>query len=156
ASSSASLHFPIAIPVRLRSSLTISMDTGLLIALPLLDNHFFDFQLLALFHPTNNGDAHIVFLIDDPLSELFDDQLNALQSIVVAGDHMVNRIGVAVGIDQSHDGDAEVTRLIDGNVLPIGVDENDETRDLLHCSNPLKVSLQLELELRLQGELLFG
>ena len=58
---------------------------------------------------------HIVFLVDDRLCECRQDELNALEGIVVASNNIINRIWIAIGIDQRHDRDAEFNRFSDRN-----------------------------------------
>ena len=54
------------------------------------------------------------------------DQLDGADGVVVAGDDVIDLIGVAVGVGDGHDGDAQLVRLGDGVALLAGV--HDEQR----------------------------
>src|ERR1019366_3176867 len=45
--------------------------------------------------------------------------------VVVAGDHVVDDVGVTVGVHDRHDGQTELARFGDGNVLLLRVDDED-------------------------------
>src|SRR5690606_31968110 len=63
-------------------------------------------------------------------------------------------VGVAVGVENADDGDAELARLVDREVLLLGVDNPDRRRGLREVANTAKRLVQL-IELALLDEQLF-
>src|SRR6266540_2230733 len=63
--------------------------------------------------------------------------------VVVAGDHVVDDVGIAVGVDDRDDGDAEPVGLGHRDVLLLGVDHEDGARELLEAPDTAEVPLQL-------------
>ena len=55
-------------------------------------------------------------------------EVGGADRVVVAGDHVVDDVGVAVGVDDRDDRDAEPVRLGDRDVLLLGVDHEDRAR----------------------------
>src|SRR5689334_6877084 len=72
--------------------------------------------------------------------------------VVVAGDHVVDDVRVAVGVDHGDDRDAETVGLGHRDVLLLGVDHEDGVRQLLEVADAAEVALELrEVARDLQG-----
>jgi hypothetical protein len=73
--------------------------------------------------------------------------------VVVAGDHVVDPVGVAVGVDEPDDGDAKPLRLTDRDQLGLEVDHEHRVGHALHVFDAAQVGAQLD-EVRLGGHAL--
>ena len=71
--------------------------------------------------------------------------------VVVAGDDVLDDVGVAVGVDDGDDRDAELVGLGDGDVLLLRVEDEDGVGQLLHAADAAEVALEL-LELAAEQE----
>src|SRR5690606_13406230 len=69
-------------------------------------------------------------------------------SVVVTRDGVGDLVGVAVGVENCDDRDAKLLRLVDREVLLLGVDHPERRRRLGHVADTAKSLLQL-LELAL-------
>src|SRR3954454_8352717 len=63
-----------------------------------------------------------ILTLDCRLGDLVGDQPNAANSIVVGGDHVIDHIRIAIGIDHSHDRNADFAGLFDSQLLFMRVD----------------------------------
>ena len=78
------------------------------------------------------------------------DQLDSADSVVVAGDDVVDLIGIAVGINDSNNGDVQLAGLGDSDALLVGVNDEHSLRQSLHVLDAAQVLVQLgHLELEL-------
>src|SRR5581483_2881690 len=88
---------------------------------------------------------------DDPAH-----QAAGADGVVVARDHVLDEIGVAVGVDHGHDRQGQLVGLGDGDVLLLGVDDEHRIGEARHTADAAEVALQL-LELTAEDErLLLG
>src|SRR5262249_32620110 len=76
--------------------------------------------------------------------------------IVIAGHHIGDAVGVAIGIDDGGDGQAEAPRLLDGDILLVGIDHEQEVGKPAHILDAAEravelVTLALEREALLLG-----
>src|SRR5919106_2109680 len=82
-----------------------------------------------------------------PLSDRFGDHRghegDRADRVVVPGDHVVHLVGVAVRVDDGHDGYAELVRLGHRDLLLLRVDHVDRRREPLQILDPPEVSLEL-------------
>src|SRR5699024_5023093 len=60
------------------------------------------------------------------------DQLDSADGVVVAGDDVIDLIGVAVGVDDGDDGDVQLAGLGDGDALLMRVDDEQGLGQGLH------------------------
>ena len=67
---------------------------------------------------------------DDP-----GEQADRADRVVVARDLVVDLVGVAVGVEDRDDRDAQLARLADGDVLLLGVDDPHRARDAGHVAD---------------------
>ena len=82
-------------------------------------------------------------------------ELDAPDGIVVAGDDVVDRLRVGVGVDDRDDGDVQSHRLLDSVGLAHDVDDDDRARELGHVGDAGEVLLELvELAAEHRGLLL--
>ena len=103
--------------------------------------------LLAPFH--FDGDA--LLLLDPPgagalldrAADRADHQLAGADRVVVAGDHVVDRLRVAVGVDQADDRDAQASRLAHGDLLGFQVGDEDGVGQAVHVADAAEVELEL-------------
>ncbi len=70
-------------------------------------------------------------------------QLRGPDGVVVAGDHVVDDVGVAVRVDDRDDRDVQPVRLGDRDVLLLGVDHEHRARHLLEVLDAAEVALEL-------------
>src|SRR5438067_7227467 len=122
--------------------------------------------ILAFFRLRLRGLTGVVRLVarlalDGGIRDLAAEQPDGADGVVVAGDHVVDALGVAIGVDQRDDGDAEPGRFVDGDVLLLRVDHEEaagKPRHLLDAAEVLLQLLHLVLEERdlLLGQLLEG
>src|SRR5204862_203340 len=80
--------------------------------------------------------------LDRGVRDLAAEQPDGADGVVVAGDHVVDALGVAVGVDQGHDGDAQAGRLVDGDVLLLRVDDEEAAGKPRHLLDAAQVLLQ--------------
>ena len=62
--------------------------------------------------------------------------------VVVAGDQVLDQVGVAVGVDHGDDGDPEFVGLGDRNVFTDGVNHKDGVREAVHVFYASEVPLE--------------
>ena len=62
------------------------------------------------------------------------DQTDGADGVIVAGDHVVDLIGIAVGVHDGDDGDVQLAGLSNGIALLAGVDDEQSSGQL--CSFP--------------------
>ena len=72
-------------------------------------------------------------------------QLDGADRVVVARDRVVDDVGVAVGVEDRDDGDAELARLVDGEVLLVRVDDPHGRGNLGHVTDAAERLGQLVL-----------
>src|SRR5882724_1600317 len=77
------------------------------------------------------------------VGDLAREQLERADGVVVAGDRVVDEIGVAVRVDDGDDRDLELARLGDGDVLLDDVDDEDGARQLRHALDAAEGPLEL-------------
>ena len=63
--------------------------------------------------------------------------------IVVAGDHVLDDVGITVGVDHRHDGDTQLVRLGHPDGFFLGVDHEHRVWQFLHVADTGQVPLQL-------------
>ena len=61
-------------------------------------------------------------------------QLHGADGVVVAGDDVIDLIGIAVGVHDGHDRDAQRAGLAHGDMLLAGIDHEQRTGELLHLT----------------------
>ncbi len=80
---------------------------------------------------------------DDRIGDLRDHQLNGANCVVVAGDKIVNLIGVAVGVDHGDDRNFQLAGLEDGDAFFLGIDDEQRVGKTVHVLDPAQKPLQL-------------
>ena len=80
-------------------------------------------------------------------------ELDRGDGVVVAGDAVIDHVGIGVGVDEGDHGDAEALGLLDGVLLALGVDDEKGGRGALELTGATEVGLQLG-ELLTQDSLL--
>ena len=88
--------------------------------------------------------------LGDDLADRLGDQRARADRVVVAGDDEVDAVGVAVGVDQADDRDAQALRLFDRDLLGLEVDHEHRVGDALHVLDAAEVRAQLR-EVGLRG-----
>ena len=84
------------------------------------------------------------------LADRLRDQRAGANRVVVAGDHEVDPVGIAVGVDQADDRNAQAARLFDRDLLGFQVDHEHRVGHALHVLHAAEVRAQLR-EVRLRG-----
>ena len=83
------------------------------------------------------------------------DQLDSADSVVVAGDDVIDLIGIAVGINDSNNGDVQLASFGNSDALLVRVNNEHSLRQGLHVLNAAQVLVQLShLQLQLNNFLL--
>ena len=98
--------------------------------------HFLGDALLLL-HPPGAG------ALLDGAADRADHQLAGADRVVVAGDHVVDRGRVAVGVDQADDRDPQAGRLVDRDLLGFEVGDEDGVGQAVHVADAAEVELEL-------------
>ncbi len=93
----------------------------------------------------------VLLALDDRLGRLRGEQLDGPHGVVVAGDGVVDVLGVAVRVDDGHDGDVHLPGLGDGDRLLRRVDDEDGPGQPGHGLQPAQVLLELPVDLLLLG-----
>ena len=70
-------------------------------------------------------------------------QLDGADGVVVAGDDVVDLVGIAVGVHDGHDRDAQNAGLGHGDVLLAGINDEQRAGQLLHVADAAQVLLEL-------------
>src|SRR5437667_177535 len=81
--------------------------------------------------------------LDRGVGDLVAEQPDGADRVVVPRDHVVDALGIAVGIDERHDGDAEPHRLVHRDVLLLRIDHEQAPRQAGHLLDAAQVLLQL-------------
>ncbi len=131
--------------------LFLGLALGLLLGLALGAGLGLDARLLLglLARAFLLGAEHGVPLGDD-LADRLGDQRAGADRVVVAGDHEVDPVGVAVGVDQADDRDPQAPGLFDGDLLGFQVDHEHRVGHALHVLDAAEVRPQLR-EVGLRG-----
>ncbi len=87
------------------------------------------------------------------LADRLGDQSARADRVVVAGDHEVDAVGIAVGIDQAHHRDAKALGLFHRDDLRFEVDHEHRIRDTLHVLDATEVGFELR-QIGLRGHAL--
>ena len=88
------------------------------------------------------GAEHGVPLLHD-LADRLGDQRARADRIVVAGNHEIDPVRVAVGVDQADDRDPQAASLFDGDLLGLQVDHEHRVGHALHVLDAAEVRPQL-------------
>src|SRR5687768_12899759 len=88
----------------------------------------------------------------DRISDRLHDQLDRADRIIVAGDRHGNEIGIGIRVDDADDWNPELVRLVDGDLLFLRVDDEEEAWQPRHVPDAGQILLQL-LPLTRQEEL---
>ncbi len=83
-------------------------------------------------------------------------QANGTDRVVVARDRVLNVVGVAVGVEDCDNGDTKLVRLVNGEVLLLGVNDPHSGRGLREVTNTTEALLQLHQFAALDEQLLLG
>src|SRR5580658_3327630 len=59
-------------------------------------------------------------------------QMDGAHGVIIAGDHVLDPVGRAIGVDDRHHRNAELLRLMDGDVLVTDVDHEQRVGERLH------------------------
>src|SRR5699024_3674188 len=88
--------------------------------------------------------------LDTGVSHGAGNQADSADRVVVAGYNIADLIGIAVGIYDGHDREAQLVGLGDSNVLLAGINDKQRTGELVHVLDTAHELLQLlDLELQL-------
>ena len=79
--------------------------------------------------------------LKDGIGDAGGDQLGGLDGIVIAGNQKVNRIWIAIGVDNGNDRNARQIGLVHGNGLGVRIDDEHQAGPLLHVSQSIQVLL---------------
>ena len=89
----------------------------------------------------------------DHVADRARDDVAGADRVVVARDHVVDPVRIAVRVDQADDRDPQALRLAHGDRLGLEVDHEQRVRDALHVLDAAEVRAQL-LEVGLRGQAL--
>ena len=88
------------------------------------------------------GAEHVVSLRDD-LADRLGHRGARADRVVVSGDHVVDPVGIAVGVDEADDRDPQALGLAHGDRLGLEVDHEHRVRDPLHVLDAAEIRAQL-------------
>ena len=77
----------------------------------------------------------MVLAFDDCVGHLADQQFDGADGVIVGGDHVIHRAGVAVGVEQGDHGDALEVGFMHGGVLAHNIHDEDQVRGALHFAH---------------------
>ena len=92
--------------------------------------------------------------VDHRVGNLRRKQADRPQRVVVARDHEVHFVGVAVGVDDADDRDLQLPRFVDRDLFLLRVDDEDRVRQAAHVADAVEVLLELPLLFLVAGDLL--
>jgi hypothetical protein len=87
----------------------------------------------------------------DHVADRVRDQRAGADRIIVAGDHVVDSVGIAVGVDEADDRNPQALRFAHRDRLGLQIDDEHRVRDALHVLDAAQVGLQLH-EVGLGGQ----
>ena len=96
------------------------------------------------------------FAFDDGVGDALDDELDGAHAVVVAGDREVDQVGVAVGVEEGDDLDAELAGFGDGDILAVGVDDEEGFGEPGHVADAGEVAVDLGALAGERGDHLLG
>ena len=83
--------------------------------------------------------------LEDRVGHLRREEPDGADRVVVARDHVVHEIRIAVRVDDGDDRDAENVRFLDGDVLLLGIDHEERVGKLVHLLDAGQILLELLL-----------
>src|ERR1051325_3811726 len=86
--------------------------------------------------------GHVV-AFQNGVGHLLREQTDRPNGVVVAGDHVVDVLGVAVGVDDGHHRDAELLRFLDRDVLLLRVNDEERVGQPVHLPDADEILLEL-------------
>ena len=90
----------------------------------------------------------------DRLDQFGQDHADGADGVVIAGDRVVDQLGVAIGVDDGHHGDAEAVGFADSDILARRVDHDQRGGEFVHFAETGQILHQAG-QLAAEGSLLF-
>src|ERR1700733_1613189 len=104
------------------------------------------------------GDLSALILLaprDDSVGDFGGEQANGAERVIVAGDHDVDDVGIAIGIDDGNDRHAHAARFANGDLLVIWVDDEHHVGKRSHVLDACEILLEvLQLAIKTRSFLL--
>ena len=110
---------------------------------------------LPFFAPCSSAARHLALAGLDPVGERLDHEVARADRVVVARDHVVGLVGIAVRVDERDHRQVQALRLAHGELLLAQVDDEDRVRLAAHVGDAAEVRLEL-LELGHHRDALLG
>src|SRR5580704_18521362 len=82
---------------------------------------------------------------DDGVSHTGGEQPDRSKGVVVARNDVVDLVRVAIRVDDADDGNLQLARLVDGDLLVLGVDDEDRVGQAAHAADTVEVLGELAL-----------
>src|SRR5205807_1366801 len=79
----------------------------------------------------------------DAVGQFHQDHFDGPNAVVVAGNRQIDRIGVAVGVDQRDGGDTHALGFLDGDVLAVRIDDDHGVGQPVHVADALQIASDL-------------
>ena len=86
---------------------------------------------------------HLGFAFLAGFGESRHEQLDGADGVIVAGDDVVDDIGIAVGVGHGHDRDAQLAAFLHGDVFAMGVDDESQLGQAIHVLDTAQGLFQL-------------
>src|SRR5438067_293378 len=86
--------------------------------------------------------GHVV-AFQNGVGDLLREEADGADGVVVPGDHVVDVLGIAVRVDDGHDRDVQLLRLLDRDVLLLRVDDEERVGQPVHLADADQVLLEL-------------
>ena len=80
---------------------------------------------------------------DDGIGNFGGEEANGAQGVIIARDHVIDFVGIAIGIDHGDDGDAQFAGFFDGDGFLIGIDDEQQIRQTVHVFDAGEILLQM-------------
>ncbi len=104
----------------------------------------------------HDGFAALLPSLDERVRDQTGDERDRTDRVVVARDHEVDLVGIAVRVHDRDHRDAELARLVDRDVLLLRVDHEDRVGQPFEALHPAEVALELLLLVAQADRLLLG
>ena len=96
------------------------------------------------------------FCFNRYINQLFDEDPDGFNGIVVAGDGEIDRVGIGVGVDYTDNRNIKLRSFGNGDLFFLGIYHNHQTRQIIHVFDTAEDLVQLFRFIVVTGAFLFG
>ncbi len=80
---------------------------------------------------------------DNGIGNFGGEEADGAQGVIIAWDHVIDFVGIAIGIDHGDDRDAQLASFLDGDGFFIGIDDEQQIGQAVHVFDAREVLLQM-------------